>query len=208
MDYPYTKSARSIPRLFQEIRKVGTPSKVTVTYLKSIGFTSSNDTYLVGLLKGIGFLDSAGNPTDRWSRYRGPDHKAVMAEAVHHGYANLFATYPDAQIRDDEAIANKVRHDTSYGADTVGRVVASFKALCSLADFGTPDPQAPAAGPLGVPAGVGVSVNSGQGNGDVGQNGWPKQPIINLNIQLELPAQADEQFYDAFFAAMKKHLMP
>jgi hypothetical protein len=202
MDYPYTKSLSSISRLFEEIRKVGIPGKVTVAYLKSIGFTSSNDAYLVGLLKGIGFVDSGGGPTSVWKEYRGHDHKSVMATAVRAGYKNLFQTYPDADKRDDEAIANLVRQNTNYGADTVKRVVGSFKALCELADFSgsshVATPPQPATPTTVVTPQSGAPVPPAA----------PGQPVINLNIQLELPAQADEKFYDNFFAAMKKHLMP
>jgi len=201
MDYPYTKSTGSIPRLFEEIRKVGTPTKVTVTYLKSIGFTSSNDGYLVALLKGIGFIDGSGTPTQVWKDYRGHDHKSIMADAVRVGFQNLFQTYPDADKRDDEAIANLVRTNTNYGADTVKRVVGSFKALCALADFSGPAVTAPPA-QQPTPAVTIPTQNA------VPAAATPGQPVINLNIQLELPAQADEKFYDNFFAAMKKHLMP
>lgn len=204
MDYPYTKSVKSIPRLFDEIRKVGTPPKVTVTYLKSIGFTSSNDSYLVNLLKGIDFISSSGVPTDRWKGYRGHDPRQVMAAAVRQGYGSLFATYPDAPKRDDEAIANLIRQNTNYGADTVGRVVASFKALCALSDFSEEAEVAATSGSAEPPSpGPALAVSNG-GQTTVTSAG---QPVINLNIQLELPPQADEKFYDAFFEAMKKHLM-
>lgn len=205
MEYPHTKSIKSIPRLFEEIRKVGTPPKVTVSYLKGIGFTSSNDAYLVGLLKGIDFVNSGGTPTDRWKEYRGHDHKKVMADAVRTGYANLFATYPDADKRDNEAIANLIRQNSDYGADTVARVVGSFRALCGLSDFGPSDeaPHAAATAQTGQAPSAAPSVN-----GVAPAVSAAGHPVINLNIQLELPPNADEKFYDAFFEAMKKHLMP
>lgn len=199
MDYPYTKSPGSIPRLFEEIKKVGLPSKVTVAYLKSIGFTSSNDSALVGLLKGIGFVDASGAPTPAWKEYRGAGQRQVMAGAVRLGYANLFQTYPDADRRDDEAIANLVRQNTNYSDATVKRVVTSFKALCALADFSQPTTSTVAdAQTVTTTTTLPAQVATPGGS----------QPVINLNIQLELPASADEKFYDAFFEAMKKHLMP
>lgn len=206
MEYPHTKTVKSIPRLFEEIRKVTVPSKVTVTYLKSIGFTSSNDSYLVGLLKGIDFINGTGVPTERWKQYRGADPRKAMADAVRVGYASLFATYPDAHRRDDEAIANLVRHNTAYGADTIGRVVGSFKSLCALADL---DADEPPSGPPEPSQGGNSTGTSPAGAAGVTYQPPPNgAPVINLNIQLELPASADEKFYDAFFSAMKKHLMP
>jgi hypothetical protein len=180
------------------------PSKVTVNYLKSIGFTSSNDSYMVGMLKGIGFVDSGGNPTERWKAYRGSASGKVMAEAIRMGYAGLFSTYPDADKRDDEAIANLIRQNSNFGADTITRVVGSFKALCGLADFSGQPSQVSAVQPAGAPPIVATQQALHGGQPFIN----PGQPVINLNIQLELPAQADEKFYDAFFEAMKKHLMP
>jgi len=127
-----------------------------------------------------------------------------MADAVRHGYAGLFSTYPDADKRDDEALANLVRQNSNYGADTVARVVSSFKALCALSDFGTPDHEDPPVVATANPPVVSPTDLVGGPQPPIN----PGQPVINLNVQLELPPQADEKFYDAFFAAMKKHLMP
>ncbi|TKV61610.1 hypothetical protein FDO65_08630 [Nakamurella flava] len=157
---------------------------------------------MVGLLKAIGFVDPSGVPTSHWKEYRGNDHKRVAAEATRKGYASLFEVYPDADSRDDEAIANLIRQNSNYSSDTVARVVGSFKALCSLADFGEPNevaetihghvaPTETSIKPTSIPM---VTLT-------------PGLPAINLNIQLELPSNADEKFYDAFFAALKKHLM-
>lgn len=157
------------------------------------------------MLKGIGFVDNGGGPTARWKGYRGDGHRQIMAEAIRDGYSGLYGIYPDAHKRDDEAVANVVRQNSDYGSDTVSRVVGSFKALCELSDFESQsqaaddpishDSVAPRTSITTPATPLAAPVTSGQ-------------PVINLNIQLELPAQADEKFYDNFFEAMKKHLMP
>lgn len=98
-DFPYTTVPGKIKPLLSKIRDVGVPAKVTVQWLKTVGFTSSNDASLVGILRYIGFTDASGVPTARWSQYRGADYKAVLGEALRQGYADLFAVYPDANQR-------------------------------------------------------------------------------------------------------------
>jgi Family of unknown function (DUF5343) len=59
-DYAYTTVTGKIKPLLDKIRTVGVPSKVGTPWLKTIGFTSSNDTSLIGVLKFIGLTDQSG----------------------------------------------------------------------------------------------------------------------------------------------------
>lgn len=208
MSVPYTKSPGSISRFLTHIRSAGVPTKVTVKYLKTVGFTSSNDTYLVSLLKGIDFVDSGGVPTGRWKAFRGTNGKQALADAIRVGYSDLFSTYPDANLRDNEAIANYVRGHTDYAGDTVGRAVASFKALCAEADFG---PTSSGSSPESARPHRGGDVSDGnQANPVVSETvphrGGSGSPTININIELHLQPSTDAAMYDAFFKAMKEHL--
>jgi hypothetical protein len=99
VDFTYTTVPGKIKPLLTKIREVGVPQKVTVQWLKTLGFRSSNDASLVGVLKFIGLTDATGVPTPRWTQYRGANHKRVLGEAVREGYADLFAVYPDAHQR-------------------------------------------------------------------------------------------------------------
>lgn len=207
--FPYTMSTGSIPKFFKHVRDAGVPSKVTGNYLESVGFKSSNDRQLVSILKAIGFIDSAGVPGDAWKQYRGHDGKETLAAAIRNGYSELFDTYPDAYVRDDEAIANFVRGHSQYGARVVGFAVKTFKALCAEAEFSavptTSNPPTVSKQPHsddGAPKNPSVSMpiapNGGQG---------VQAATVNINIQLTLPASEDGKLYDAFFEAMKKHLL-
>jgi hypothetical protein len=65
-DFQYTTVPGKISTLFDKIRSVGVPPKVTVQWLKAIGFTSSNDTSLLPVAKAVGFADQSGVPTEYW----------------------------------------------------------------------------------------------------------------------------------------------
>lgn len=199
---PSTASVGSIPRFFKHIQVAGIPPKVTNPYLKSVGFKSSNDYALIGILKALDFIDHGGVPTTRWNAYRDTKNaKFVLAEAIRNTYTGLFGTYPHAEGKDDEAVANWVRGNTSFSGVTVERAVRTFKTLCAEADFSaalaTTGTQTSPSVPNSVTASTtaAVPVLATQGN-----------PSVNINIELHLPSTNDPEVYDNFFKSMKAHL--
>ena len=197
----------------KHITASGVPQKVDRSYLKSVGFKGGNDGYLVSILKWIGFLDHSGVPQASWRSYkdtkRGPK---ILADAVRSAYGELFEIYPDAHRKDEEAIRNWVRTRTDYDEVKVGHAVATFKNLCSLADFDaaeteghSPTPSISISSP--TPITSPGSAPSAPGNSDGPTNGGDAvRPSININIELHLPPSTDAVTYDRFFESMKKHL--
>ncbi|MBW3589529.1 MAG: DUF5343 domain-containing protein [Actinobacteria bacterium] len=201
-DVPYSPNPAGITRFLQHIRTAGKPTKVTVKYLKSTGFKSSNDSYLIRILKALGFLDANGAPTDLWVRYRDKDKGgAVLASAIKSAYSELFAVYPDAYRKDDEALRNFVSTHTDYAEKTIMLAVRTFKTLCKAATFDE----------VGSPAedeeheSDEKPLSPSHGKADA-QKPQVRAPSININIQLQLPPSDDGKVYDKFFEAMKKHL--
>lgn len=201
-DFPYTPNAASLPKFFSEIQTVGKPSKVSFKWLSGIGFKSSNDRYITGILKALGFTDGSGVPTNRWQAYRNKSQaRAVMAHALREAYPTLFETYPDAYRKDDEALRNFFSTHTSVGEKAITYMVRTFKTLCELADFdgaslveeSTPVESTFVEYDKERKAHVEVSTNRGV--------------TINVNIQLELPATDDASIYDKLFEALKKHIL-
>jgi hypothetical protein len=105
-EFTYTTVPGKIKPLLDKLRQVGTPPKATAQWLKTIGFTSSNDSTLLGVLKTIGLIDSSGVPTGRWSNYRGANHKKVLAEAIRGGLwrDDLDASGPTINLRRDRSV--------------------------------------------------------------------------------------------------------
>lgn len=203
--FVYAVKVSSIPKFFAHIQSAGVPKeKVGPTYLKSVGFTSGNDSYLTGILKALGFLDGSNMATDRWRAYRNTEQAPfVMAEAILEAYSALFDVYPDAYQRDNEALTNFVRTHSDLADKTVQLAVATFKSLVELADFTKsapgetivkvqPSPGDAAAAVVSVSPPV-ASTNK-------------QSPAININIELTIPATDDKTVYENFFRAMKEHL--
>jgi hypothetical protein len=192
----YTPNPASVRRFFQVIQDLGTPPKITQKYLPTIGFKSSNDRYLISILKFLGFIDETGVPTTKWNEYKNKSKAtSVMALTVKSAYDELFETYPDAEVRGKETVQNFFASKWGASATVSGLMEQTFRQLCGLADFGAAKVTEPEEkGTITKEEPVATRVGA--------------IPVtINVNIQLQLPATKDEAIYDSLFSALKKHLL-
>lgn len=205
-DFPYSTVAGKIPELLRKIKGIGVPSKVDQAWLKTIGYTSSNDPSLITVLKFIDFVDATSSvPTEKWKRHRSND--SALAEGIKLGYKELFDLYPDAPRRGKNDLVSFFKSKSTAGDQAIKKTIATFNNLCELADFSSvlessvthshKHEDKPHSSPH-KPKDTDVFTKSV----DAGNN-----VTININIQLTIPETRDETIYEKFFAAMKKHLL-
>jgi Family of unknown function (DUF5343) len=199
VDYAYTTVTGKVKQLLAKIRMTGVPAKVTVAWLKTIGFTSSNDATLIGVLKFIGLIDANNIPTPRWTAYRGANYRAVLGEAIRSGYADLFAVYDDASSRSHTELNHVFSTSSSGGAQVIAKTIATFKALVDEADFSpssAPTQTSMAAGPLHTPA------------APQAQPAQPSMatPALHIDIQIHISPESTPQQIEKIFESMAKHL--
>lgn len=199
-EFPYTTNSAKIKPLFEKVKTSGRPTKVTLKTLKAWGFKSTNDHPLLAILKYIGFVDSSGVPTPKWSSYRsGKTGQAVLAQAIRSSYPELFQLYPDANQKDNEALQDFFStHTTSVGSSTLNYIVSTFRALCDIADFKsiTTDTSLDE-----------QSTSNAKGPASATEISRTAGFVVNVNIQLTLPATENASIYENLFSAMKKHLL-
>lgn len=200
-DATYTTVPGKIPALMAKIKDVGVPSKVTINYLKTIGFTSSNDASLIGVLRLIGFIDASGTTTSRWQAYRGPKGKTALGEAIKEGYSELYSVYPDAHARSNTELEQVFSMSSKAGKQTISKIVSTFKNLASQADFGN------------SPSGEEVHVETTPlhkpvAGGQTGQatGGGVMTPSLHIDMQIHIAPEASSDQIDQIFASMAKHL--
>ncbi len=200
-DFAYTTVPGKITPLLQKIREIGIPAKVSVKWLKTIGFTSSSDNTLIQVLKQVGFVDSSGTPGTMWSQYRGAKHKEVLGNAIRSGYAKLFEVYPDADQRNSNELEHVFSTSSSAGKQAIGKTVSTFKALCESAIFGA----------TGNKAGSKLSHESihdpNQGStGRSNQSDTPNVPSVHIDIQVHIAPESSLEQIEQIFKSMAKHL--
>ena len=135
-EFPYSFAAARIKEFIEQIPAVGVPEKVTIKELEKRGFKSSNDRNIIPILKHIGLTDESGVPSEEWKAYRNRStNRALMARLVRLAYSELFELYADASTCSDSELRDFMSTKTSSGERVVQAMVATFKTLCSLADF-------------------------------------------------------------------------
>lgn len=203
MSYNYTTKTGSLKDFLERVKskELGIPDKVTLDYLESIGYKSTNDRPIVRVLKSINFIDNSGVPTPDFENFRTENSKQVMASALRKTYAELFKIYPDPLKKTNTDLENFfAKKEPSLKKGTLEYYVATFKTLCEFADFEAEPFETEGAGEK-------------RGKEPEGERGKapivPKMPeglSINLNIQITLPVTDNAEVYDKIFEALKKHI--
>lgn len=214
----YMFSAQHVPEIFEAIQQAGVPPRFTQEFLKSLGFTSSNDRAVIGVLKSLGFLDQSGVPTDRYRAYRNKrDAPYVLADAIREAYSDVFLANENAQSLPADRIKGILATRTDKGDSVLKKMATTFRALVGIAKWdrdaapataGTAE-EAPAETTNGAspvveqPVDATVVVGSGSDTGRrrVGV------PEYHYNIQIHLPATKDITVYNAIFKSLREHLL-
>jgi len=190
-----------IRELLRKIQTAEVPDKLTFQGLNGLGFKSSNDRPLLRIMKAIGFVSSSGVPTGRWQNYRNKQIAgAALSGGIREHYKDLYKMYPDAHVRDTEALRNFFGTRTKVSPNTLDFMVRTFRTLCEFAEL--------VAAPLAIPLQVEVSPF------EIAQHleshfARKEKPgyTININIQVALPSDAKRETFDALFDSMKKRLI-
>lgn len=200
-EYAYTTVTGKIKEILTKVRTTGRPTKLTVAHLKTLGFTSSNDSTLIGVLKFIGFIDASNIPTSVWNEYRGAHHKTVLAKAIRVGYADLFAVYPDANTRSNSELSHVFSTSSSAGSQVINKTVATFKALVEEADFSAesePTETTLRSGPLHEPAAAAAR--------PLTPTSHSTNPEVHIDIQIHISPDSSHEQIEKIFESMAKHL--
>ena len=200
----YLLAAKSLPGILNAIQDAGVPPRFTNEFLKSLGFTSSNDRAVIGVLKALGFVDQSGVPNERYRRYRNKGEAPhVLAEAIRDAYADIFLAHEHAETLSADRIKGILATKTDKGESVIEKMASTFRALVGIAKWdketkGPPEPEAldPPAVIVGAPP---VE--------DTGQRLTTGTPAFHYNIQIHLPVTKDISVYNAIFRSLKEHLL-
>lgn len=132
----YMTSVKNLSAILQKIVEGAAPPKFTISHLKGLGFSSSNDVGVLALLKDLGFLTSDGVPTPRYHAYRDRSQSArVLGEAVREAYSDLFLINEKLSERDRAAVEGKFKQVHNSTDRVAGEQAKTFFALLKLADM-------------------------------------------------------------------------
>lgn len=197
-NFPYMSSAKNLPEILAKIRGAGTPPKFTFEFLKSnLGFTSSNDRTVIGVLKGLGLLAPDSTPTDRYNQFRdGAKSGAALATGLREGWAEVFLSDQRANERAPAQLVELFKGVAGVGEAVAKKMATTFKVLAQQADWTNDQPSSVDAAPLPVEsAGTPVPTLS------------PPGLTLHHDIHVHLPPTSDVAVYTAIFRALRSELL-
>ncbi len=198
----YLAQTKNLGAILSAIRGAQAPEKFTVRFLEQLGFKSTNDRNIIGVLKGLGFLDDSGTPKQRYFDYLDEtQHKAVMGQAVQEAYADLFKVNGKACEMSQTDVKAKLKTLTqgSKGDSVLTKMAMTFAALCREAAFTTAH----------------VSKKPAEEQADKTEDKKPPEHQENVKramnlsyaINIELPPTRDQAIYDAIFRSLREHIL-
>jgi len=197
-DYPYMMSNNKISPIIEKIQQAARPAKFTQEFLRSLGFTSTNDRAFIPLFKKLGFLADDGTPTALYDQLKdSTTTKGILAVQIKELYSELYTINTEIHNAPDAEIKGAISRVTGKDSDAVGRMYNTFKTLCSLADFSQ------------------TTTSTSEKEEVDNHSSTPVESMIptfkpnefHYNIQIHLPATNDISVYNAIFKSLKDNLL-
>jgi hypothetical protein len=200
---PFINSTGLIGKIFEKIQEAKVPPRYTLDFQATVlGYGSGSARPFIPFLKRLGFIQSDGTPTDIYTRFRNVDSSgAAMAEAMRHGFADIFQKNEFAHALADEKLKNLVVEITGKepGDGTVTAIVGSFKACKLLADFDSTEDKARAdITPLDTSKSLVKHEVKSKSSNDL---------RLSYTINVNLPETTDVNMYNAIFSAIRTNLL-
>ena len=193
----YLASVKNVSGILEAIQEAGVPERFTNEFLKTLGFSSSSDRAIINVLKGLGFLDTAGKPTRLYNEFKNkPEAKKVLARVLRDAYQDIFLANENAYALSTEKLKGIFSAKTGKGKSVIEKMVFTFQALTKHADFAS-----------------GISREPEQIPPEEKRRPEEKKDIkrpeatFHYNIQIYLPITKDISVYNAIFKSIKENLL-
>lgn len=222
--YPYVASAGPLVKAVAHLRK-SFPKEVTAETLRKLGVAPKNESYVINVLRFLGVIDDEGKKVDGKAKAFVQHDEAAFAtefgKLVKESYEELFELHADAAWKLDRHALTQFFRTTDHSSDVVGtRQASTFVALSALsghAEVPTPKSSSPpvskapgsakkAAKKERAPVEAGAS-NSVNGTGNGGKLTNAAGVGLTVRIEVNLPAQGDQDTYDKIFRSIRKNLI-
>ena len=209
----YLTVTKNLEAILEAIRNAQAPEKFTSRFMVELGFDSTNDRLMVGMLKGLGFLEESGEPTERYFAFLDETQSdRVLAEAIREAYGDLFRVNSKAYEMDQTDVKQKLKTLTrgTKSEAVLNKMSTTFVSLCKLANF-----KAPSAVKKKKPLEkegedkIEEPQKQPEKEEEILKKAQPEKRMFDLayNIHIELPATRDQAVYDAIFRSLKEHIL-
>lgn len=218
--HPYLPSAGMLVKIIEQLRKTF-PPKLDTDTLRQLGLATKNESAVIGLFKFLGFIDDDHNQTDIgkvvFLKHKDDDFAAELKKAVESAYSKLFQLHEDLTwTLESDSLIGFFRETDEKSALTAARQALVFQTLAAFAGYG----EIPSLSRKKKQVSGGKSTkNTTKGNkGQSGKAGKGQKPPpsdidvssplgLTVRIEINLPAQGDQETYDTIFQSIRKNLL-
>jgi len=203
----YLVATNKLDDIFNALLSAKAPTSLSTGFLKTLGFTSSNDALYVRVFKDLGLIDSSNTPTEKYFRFLDQaESKKVIAECVEEAYSDLFALNKKANELSEADIKGKFKTLTqgSKEDNIINLMAKTFKALCDYADWSTKTTIKTNISETRIEKQLEIPKDITPESG--GSDKKNVKPSLHYNIEIHLPETRDTAVYDAIFKSLKEHL--
>ena len=210
----YLTVTKNLESILEAVRNAQAPEKFTSRFMVELGFESTNDRLIVGMLKGLGLLDESGAPTDRYFAFLDDTQSdRILAEGIREAYGDLFRINSKANEMDQADVKQKLKTLTrgAKSEAVLTKMAMTFVSLCKLANFkspsATPKPKPLEKKPELKKKEETEKKPTSPDDGIEQTIGKKKSFDLAYNIHIELPATRDQAVYDSIFRSIKEHIL-
>lgn len=206
----YLTSTKNLIPILTSIQQAQAPKQFTHSFLQGLGFKSSSDRLIIGVLKSLAFLDSNGTPTRRYFEYLDQTQsKRVMAEALMDTYGDLYQLNTVAHTLANADLKGKIKTITQgqMSDAVIVKMISTFQALAKLADFQSVGASTPRPTPQAREKAGADGTGQEPAARPAKRSGAPAFAGLVYDIHLHLPESRDPAVYDALFQSLKSHLV-
>lgn len=215
--HPYISGAGALAKAIQHFRK-SLPGKIDASTLKKLGIAPKNESYLINILKFLKVTEEDGTPTAEAKKaFTQHDDKAFgkgLEGLVRAAYEDIFSLHGDnAWKLDENSLITYFRQTDQTSAVVGARQTKTFRTLaafCGHGDVPEPRENAPRKGKESTakkktsPAKVASSKGTIPGDQ---QSGSRADFGLTVRIEINLPADGDQETYDRIFKSIKANLL-
>ncbi|MDO6765143.1 DUF5343 domain-containing protein [Agarivorans sp. 1_MG-2023] len=209
---PYAQGAGTLETMLNKIKTASVPDNFSPDFVSTkLLMKGGSGRAIIPFIKKMGLVSADGTPTERYKQIRNPNKFApAIADAIREVYETLFEM--NEYVYELEAAELKALVVEATGAEPgstpVKKVVSTFQALCSMADFEIVENNSEETTEVEQDE-IKTSPVIQPVYQHTHQQSAPKNEGINLSytINLNLPATTDIEVFNAIFKSLKTHLM-
>jgi hypothetical protein len=206
----YLTSTKNVTDILTAMQQAQAPKQFSTNFLMNLGFKSSADRLVIGVLKALDFLTPNGTPTSRYFEFLDQTQSArVLADALREAYSDLFELNTNAQDWTRDEVKNKLKTLTQgqFSDDVLAKMATTFKELAAAADFSAVEPAERPIRDDPTPEHEEVAIaNDAEAEPLIVRRRVPNLGGLVYTIQIQLPESRDPAVYDALFRSLKTHL--